>query len=202
MILSMLESLKPLYTNTLRPVARLFLKTGVHPNHLTLLGLLFFIAGGALSARALWHWALLPIIIGAFMDGLDGLLARESGKKSDFGAILDSSCDRLTEMALLGGLSMYYFHADRFRFYGTMLCYAALCSSVMVSYVKARCEAAGTFCPRGLLQRPERIILLCIGLLTGPLVMPWILGAITLLGAFTVIERLIQANAGSKKSIK
>ncbi|MBN1577170.1 MAG: CDP-alcohol phosphatidyltransferase family protein [Chitinispirillaceae bacterium] len=195
----MLESLKPFYNNTLRPVARLFLKIGLHPNHITLLGLLLFVAAGVLTARKSWYWALATVILGAFMDGLDGLLARESGKKSDFGAILDSSCDRLTEMALLGGLSIYYLQAEHYRFFGPMLCYAALCGSVMVSYVKARCDAAGIFCSRGVLQRPERIILLCIGLLAGPLIMLWILGAIFILGAVTVVERLLQAAAGCEK---
>ncbi len=192
----MLESLKPFYNNTLRPVARLFLRIGLHPNHVTLLGLMLFIAGGWLCAKDRWYLALIVVIIGALMDGLDGLLARESGKKTDFGAILDSSCDRLTEMALLGGLSVYYLRSDGYTLYGPLLCFAALCSSVMVSYVKARCEAAGISCSRGLLQRPERIILLCAGLLAGPSVMIWILCSLFLLGSITVVQRLFQAASG------
>ena len=192
----MLESLKPVYNNTLRPVARFFLKIGLHPNHITLLGLLLFIAAGVLTAINSWYWALLLVIMGALMDGLDGLLARESGKTTAFGAILDSTCDRLTEMALLGGISVYFLKFSRSGFYGPLLCYAALCSSMLISYIKARCEGAGISCKRGILQRPERIILLCIGLLAGPRIMLWILGVIVLLGAVTITQRLGEATAG------
>ena len=132
------------------------------------------------------------------MDGLDGVLARESGKTSTFGGILDSTSDRLTEMALLGGLSFYYLHHGT-PVTGTMLCFSALCGSVLVSYVKARCEAAGIPCNRGLLQRPERLILFCVGLLAGPGIMLWILLLITGAGAVTVIQRLHQAAFPPKK---
>jgi CDP-diacylglycerol---glycerol-3-phosphate 3-phosphatidyltransferase len=192
----MLEPLKPLYNTTLRPVARLCLRMGIHPNHITILGMLFFVAAGILCSRNSWIGALILVITGSLMDGLDGVLAREGGKKSTFGAILDSSCDRLTEMALLGGLLVYYQHSNLLPHYSPLLCYIALCCSVMVSYVKARCEGVGIACSRGLLQRPERLILLCIGLAAGPLIMVWILGIIALLGFFTMIERLVQAAKG------
>jgi len=196
----MIESLKPLYNKLLRPTARLFLKIGLHPNHVTVLGLLCFIASGVLGALYHWYWAFLMGFLGSCMDGLDGLLARESGKKTVFGAIFDSSCDRLTEMAIIGGVLWYYLQADPHCWHGPALCYGALCSSVMVSYVKARCEGMGVSCSRGVLQRPERMILIGIGLLGGPSVMLWMLGAIVLLGAYTVIERLIQATAGDRKT--
>jgi CDP-diacylglycerol--glycerol-3-phosphate 3-phosphatidyltransferase len=192
----MLEPLKPLYNKTLRPVARICLRRGIHPNHITILGLLFFIAAGILCGRNSWLKALILVIIGSLMDGLDGVLAREGGKKSTFGAILDSCCDRLTEMALLGGLLFYYQRSTFFPEYSPLLCFIALCSSVMVSYVKARCEGVGIACTRGLLQRPERLILLCIGLVAGPAVMLWILGVIGLLGLTTMMERLFQASKG------
>lgn len=192
----MLESLKPFYNNTLRPVTRLFIKIGLHPNHVTFIGLLFFIAAGVLVSINRWYWALGLVILGAFMDGLDGLLARESGKTTAFGAILDSTCDRITEMALLGGLSVYFLKFSCSDFYGPLLCFAALCSSMLISYVKARCEGADISCKRGILQRPERIILLCIGLLAGPRIMLRILGVISLLGAMTVVQRLGEAAAG------
>jgi CDP-diacylglycerol--glycerol-3-phosphate 3-phosphatidyltransferase len=195
----MLEPLKPFYNTTLRPAARLFLRIGIHPNAITILGLFLFIAGGWFCAIARWHSALIVVILGSLMDGLDGLLARESGKQSEFGAILDSSCDRLTEMVLLGGIAVFYqrygFHDS---FFGTMLCFSALSGSVMVSYIKARCEAFGIRCSRGLLQRPERLILLCFGLLMGQAVMLWILGLITLAGFFTVMQRILIAAAGVK----
>ena len=190
----MLEPLKPLYNATLRPAARLALKAGIHPNHITLLGLLLFIAGGVLCGCSRWHAALGAVIIGSLMDGLDGVLAREGGKTSVFGGILDSTVDRLTEMAVLGGLTFFYLHQSiEYSRIGTMLCFSALCASVMVSYVKARCEAADIPCSRGLLQRPERLILLCGGLLAGPKAMFWVLGIITGAGGITIFQRIHQA---------
>lgn len=195
----MLEALKPLYNATLRPAARFCEKIGLLPNHITIIGLLFFIVGGILSAINLWHYALICVVIGSLLDGLDGVLARESGKKSRFGAILDSSFDRLTEMALLGGLLYFYQQRVEFNQAAVLLCYGVLCTSVMVSYVKARCEGEGVACSRGLLQRPERLILLSIGLLIGPRVMVWILTAMLILGTITVFQRFFEAAANSRK---
>ena len=86
------------------------------------------------------------------------------------------------------------------RAWGIVFCYAAITMSLMVSYVKARCESEGIVCNRGILQRPERIILFCTGLLFGPRIMLWILGAISILGAITVIQRFYEAYKGTKKS--
>lgn len=197
----MIEALKPFYNATLRPVTRLLLNIGIHPNGITIFGLILFMAGGWCCAIAKWHIALIFVIAGSLMDGIDGLLARESGKQSEFGAILDSSCDRLTEMALLGGIAIFY---QRYglgdSFTGTILCFSALCGSVMVSYIKARCEASGISCSRGLLQRPERLILLSFGLLLGAKIMLWILGVVTIAGFFTAFQRILQAAAGKKTS--
>lgn len=189
----MLEPLKPLYNATLKPAALGCIRIGIHPNHVTVVGLLLFMTGGFFCAKGQWITALVLVVTGSLMDGLDGVLARESGKKNRFGAILDSGCDRLTEMALFGGLLYFYQHTTAFPGYTPLLCFAALCSSVMVSYVKARCEAEGIACSRGLLQRPERLTLLSIGLLAGPNVMFWVVAAITILGTYTTIERFILA---------
>ena len=193
----MLETLKPFYNSTLRPLSRVLLKCGIHPNVVTATGLACFIVGGWLCSQSKWHYALVAVIIGSCMDGLDGLLARESGKQSEFGAIFDSTCDRFTEMALLGGLSWYYLLQKNSP--GVILCFSALCGSVMVSYIKARCEGFGIVCNRGVLQRPERLILLGFGLLAGPGAMVIVLGIVTGLGFFTVFERILIAFKGEKR---
>lgn len=189
----MLEPLKPFYNAVLRPVAKQLLRIGIHPNHITLLGLLLFILGGYFSAVTQWKYALFAVIAGALMDGLDGVLARESGKKSIFGGILDSCCDRLTEMALIGGIMYFYLTASSQTVFGAMVCFTAMSGSIMVSYVKARIEADGISCSRGFLQRPERIIALCFGLFFGPTVMLWILCSIAIAGFITFMQRLMVA---------
>jgi CDP-diacylglycerol--glycerol-3-phosphate 3-phosphatidyltransferase len=197
----MLEPLKPLYNATLRPAARLCNTIGFHPNHVTIAGLGFFIAAGIICAIKSWHYALIFTIIGSLLDGLDGVLARESGKKSRFGAILDSSCDRLTEMAILGGLLFYFTKNQQLNTIGPLLCFGVFGTSVMVSYIKARCEGEGIPCTRGILQRPERLILLCFGLLLGPRVMIWILTGMLLLGGITVMQRFLEAAANCRKQL-
>jgi CDP-diacylglycerol--glycerol-3-phosphate 3-phosphatidyltransferase len=175
------------------------MRFGVHPNHLTIFGLILFIAAGYLSGVGRWYSALLFVICGAIMDGLDGVLARESGKKSVFGAILDSSCDRLTEIFLLLGILAFYIKGGLTNTWGIYLCFTGISSSVMVSYIKARCEGAGISCSRGVAQRPERIILLSIGLLAGPVVMLWFLFALTILATVTIVQRLFEAAVQCKK---
>lgn len=195
----MLEGLKPLYNRILRPVARFLCNTGIRPNHITLLGLALFAAAGWFCSTGEWTTALILVILGALMDGLDGVLARESDKNTIFGAILDSSCDRLTEMVLLMGILVYYLKTPEVNQLGVILCFASICGSVMVSYIKARCEGAGISCKTGFLQRPERVIILSIGLLTGPPKMIWVLCALTVFSWITVVQRIFEAAANSRK---
>jgi CDP-diacylglycerol---glycerol-3-phosphate 3-phosphatidyltransferase len=206
----MLESLKPAYNQLLRPLVRPLCACGLHPNHLTLAGLVLFAVAAWFVYKGQWIVALVLVIVGSLLDGLDGVVAREAGKKTIFGAILDSSCDRLTEIFLIAGVLGYLltlplisFSKDgvslSMRAWGVVFCYAAITMSLMVSYIKARCEGAGVPCNRGIMQRPERLILLCFGLLLGPRPMIFILGGLSLLGAVTVVERFFEAYKGAKR---
>jgi CDP-diacylglycerol--glycerol-3-phosphate 3-phosphatidyltransferase len=184
-----IEGLKPAYSRMLRPGVKLFVRLGIRPNHLTVAGVAAF--GGVGVACALGHWytAAGLAALGAFMDGWDGLLAREHGRSTRFGAVLDSTCDRLTEILWTGGLLVFYLGQPQPPV-GVCLCFAAISGSLMVSYVKARCEGAGVACGEGLLQRPERIILLGLCLFCGPVLMLWGLGLLGLLAWITVFQRL------------
>jgi CDP-diacylglycerol--glycerol-3-phosphate 3-phosphatidyltransferase len=205
----MLESLKPRFNSLLRPLVRPLVKIGVHPNHATFAGILLFAVGSWFVYKGYWIVALVLVIIGSLLDGLDGVLARESGKKTVFGAILDSSCDRLTEILLIAGVLGYLLSAPllslkrdaltlELRAWGIVSCYAAITMSLMVSYVKARCEGVGVKCSGGVLQRPERLILLCCGLFFGPRVMVVVLAGLSILGAITVVQRFVEAYRGAK----
>jgi CDP-diacylglycerol---glycerol-3-phosphate 3-phosphatidyltransferase len=207
----MIEGFKPRFNALLRPLVVPLAAIGVHPNHLTVAGVFFFAGGAWLAQAGLWKASLWLVIIGGILDGLDGVLARETNRKSVFGAILDSSCDRLTEIVLIFGILGYFLSTPILCFsktaltlheraWGVVFCYTAVSMSLMVSYVKARCQAEGIVCNRGVLQRPERIILFCTGLFFGPRTMLWILGAISLLGAITVIQRFNEAYKGAKRT--
>lgn len=163
----MIENLKPFYSAILKPALKVFVALRIKPNHITVMGLLLFVVSGGYCAAGRWRTALVFVILGAFADGWDGLLAREYNLKSVFGGIFDSCVDRLTEIALLGGLFLFWLRPSQVNRWGCLGVLAATTGSLMVSYVKARSEAEGIACTKGILQRPERIILLCIGLLFG-----------------------------------
>ena len=195
----MIEGLKPLYNALLRPFSRVLARMGVHPNIVTISGVIIFLAGGWYTALGHWITGVLIIAAGALLDGLDGLLAREMDKRSSFGAVLDSLCDRLTEILWLGSILVYYMRYPIYTGLCVYLAFAALTGSLLVSYVKARAEGAGIACNKGILQRPERIIILGICQLAGPEIMPWGLGIIAVFSYLTVIQRTLLVWRNYKK---
>ena len=196
----MLEGLKPAYNRLLSPTARLLIRLGLRPNHLTLTGLIMFCIAGWFASRGHWIFAVVSMVIGSGCDGLDGLLARLTNKRTAFGAVLDSVCDRLTEIVLFFGLLCFYLTRSPVPLHdkGILFCYTAITLSLMVSYVKARCEGMGVACSGGLLQRPERLIVLGLGLLCGPAVMVWLLAGLSALAGITMVQRCTIAGRNAK----
>ena len=128
------------------------------------------------------------LIFAALFDTLDGALARATGQVSEFGAFLDSSLDRYSEGVTLAGLAFYYAELGDSTV-EIMLLFTTLLGSLMVSYTRARAEAVGIECKVGIMQRPERIIVLVIGLLTGWITIAlWILAILT---NFTALQRIL-----------
>jgi CDP-diacylglycerol---glycerol-3-phosphate 3-phosphatidyltransferase len=127
------------------------------------------------------------------------LVARQTAKQTRFGAVLDSVADRVTEAAWFFGLLLYYAANPVHGGAGIYLAFLALAGSQMVSYVRARCEGAGLVCTEGILQRPERIVIIIACLLLGPAVMIWGLGIIAALGFATAAERCAKAWRADKK---
>ena len=173
------------------PVALLMSRMGLTPNIVTIIGLLIAGVAAYLIGVGLW-WAggLVALFAGVF-DMFDGALARATGRASDFGALLDSTIDRVSEAVVLLGVLAYYLTSD--NDWGAMLVYAALVGSIMVSYMRARSEGLGIECKVGVMQRPERVALTGLGLIVAhwiPVVMLIVLGVITALTVFTAIHRL------------
>jgi CDP-diacylglycerol--glycerol-3-phosphate 3-phosphatidyltransferase len=198
----MIESFKPQYNATLRPLARLLLTLHIHPNAITVFSLVLFFIAGWLTGIDQWIAACAAILVGSGMDGLDGVVAREGRCQTTFGAILDSSLDRMAEILWISGVMFYYTQhpLTGIANAGVYLAFLALTGSIMISYVKARCEGAGIVCKEGILQRPERLIVICLSLLLGPKAMPWGLGIIALVGYATVIQRLrVAYREGARK---
>ena len=173
------------------PGARLFRALRLSPTAVTLLGFAVTVAASCLVG---FGWLLaggIVFLAGSALDLMDGALARLTGKASPFGALLDSMFDRLGEAALFLGLAIYALRADfsddRLLFFVTVLL-LALIFSQGVSYLRARGEGLGVFTRAGLMTRPERVVLLGIGLLIDQMI--WILLIIAAVSGLTLLQRL------------
>jgi CDP-diacylglycerol--glycerol-3-phosphate 3-phosphatidyltransferase len=179
-----------------RPAGRALRRTGLAPDHLTLLGL-------GLSVPAAWAIAtgrlglgLALLICAAVPDLLDGALAKASGRSSVRGAFFDSVCDRVTDTLVLCAFAWYL--QDTHRGHIDLLPVAALGASMLVSYERAKAEALGFSAKGGLMERAERIIVLCACLAFSFMMIPllWVLLGLT---AATAVQRFVmvwrQANA-------
>ncbi len=169
------------------PIGRALARTGLSPNALTVLGcLLNFGVAVVLGFGYERIGGVLVLVAGAF-DTLDGALARAAGRSTTFGAFLDSTLDRYSEAAIFLGILAD--GARRGDLQVVLLTYAAAFGSLMVSYARARAEGLGLRGDVGWLQRPERVVLLGVGLIVG-LTLPalWILAVLTNL---TAIQRIL-----------
>jgi len=135
--------------------------TGISPNMLTLFGM--FVNGWAAVMFAIGNFrsAAAIIFFAAFLDMLDGQVARRARRVTAFGAFFDSTLDRYSDMALYMGLLVYYAQAGRTRY--VILAAVATAGSVMVSYSRARAESLIPLCKVGFMERPERMVLLMLG---------------------------------------
>ena len=147
-------------TKIVSPVARGLLRVGVTPNMVTAAGSV----GAAASALLLFptghlFGGTLTITAFIFSDLLDGTMARISGKSSKWGALLDSTLDRVGDSAIFGGLLLYYSQHDAPL---AVLAGVSLVSGGLVPYVKAKAESLGIPCDGGIAERAERIIVILV----------------------------------------
>ncbi|MFQ5872823.1 MAG: CDP-alcohol phosphatidyltransferase family protein [Dehalococcoidia bacterium] len=176
-----------LYSGVVDPAAHLLAGTGLTPNKVTLAGGALSVAAGlAVSRGYLFAGGVLVLASGA-LDLLDGALARVMGKKSKFGAVLDSTLDRVSEASVLFGLLVLYTGIGSTP--RVLLVYGTLVGSVLVSYIRARAEGEGVDCRVGVLTRSERTIIMALGLLLGRV--PPALLTLALLSYVTAGQRLL-----------
>lgn len=195
--MALLPSREQLRALTLRyvevPGARALHGLGLSPNVVTLLG--FLVSAGAAALVAVGYPLIGGIVFlaGGILDLLDGALARLTGQTSRFGALLDSVMDRLGEAALFLGIAIYFVLADlsdgRLLF-GVIVLLLALIASQGVSYLRARGESLGIDSRSGLMTRPERVVLLSLGLALGHRPLEVILTVIASISMFTLLQRL------------
>lgn len=159
----------------------------IHPNVLTFIGLVINIGAAWLFAIGFFRWAGVVVICAALFDMVDGRVARATSQVTRFGGFFDSVVDRYSDLGLYMGLLVYY--ASINRFFYIVLTAIVMTGSVMVSYSRARAENTIPKCKVGFLERPERIVLIILGALTGR--MAAVLWVIAVLSNLTVIHRMI-----------
>jgi len=177
-----------------QPIAKRISAIGITANMLTVTGLFIGIAAGICIALGYLKLACALILIGGSFDLMDGAVARVSNKNTPFGALLDSVVDRYSEGAIFLGIAIYFFLARMIG--GLTLTCLGLISAFLVSYVRARAEGLQLECKIGLMQRPERVILLSLGVMLQSLlvikVSPLFLAllVIVILSHITVLQRV------------
>jgi phosphatidylglycerophosphate synthase len=151
------------YAKLSRPVAKVALRAGFTPDSITILGT----AGAVLSALTLFPigqlwWGAVAVCFFVLADMLDGAMARERGGGTRFGAVLDATCDRIGDGAIFCGLLWWVafgLKSDSLVV-ATLIC---LVTSQVISYIKARAEASGLSGEGGMIERPERLIIVLVG---------------------------------------
>src|SRR5215212_1351287 len=187
-----MRSVKLGFRGAVQPVAVALARAGIQANWLTYLGFILNVAVAVIVAQGwLGIGGAIFLIVNA-LDFLDGAVARAAGTAGAFGAFLDSVLDRYSEAVVFVGLIVYYSRADDML--AVIVTALALAGSFMVSYCRARAEGLGLNCEVGLLQRPERIVVLGIGLMlteyTDPMVLVAVLIALALLTNVTAAQRM------------
>ncbi len=166
-----------------KPVGTALRRTGLSPDQLTALGLVLAVPTALVIASGHLIIGLVLLIASAIPDLLDGALAKASGRSSLRGAFFDSVADRVTDGLVLGGVAWYL--QSRHHGHAFLLPMAVLGASLLISYERAKAESLGFDARGGIMERAERVIVLCVGLLIGFLLVPllWVMLVLTLLTA-------------------
>ncbi len=166
------------------PVVRFFIKAGLTPNAVTIIGLILnigvavvFVLGAEEGNRGDLRyvgWAGALVLFAGLFDMLDGQVARIGNMGTKFGALFDSVLDRYSELIMFLGIC--YYLVGHHYFFSSLFAFIALIGSMMVSYVRARAEGLGIECKGGLMQRPERVILVGVSAMLCGILSKWIGG--------------------------
>jgi len=167
---------------------RVLARTPITPSAITWFGFILALGAAALIITEHLFAAGFLVLIAGFFDILDGALARRIEKVTPFGAVLDSTLDRLFEAVLLLAILVLYSGAPLL----VLLVFLALLGSLLVSYIRARAEATGLRCQVGLFTRAERVSVLALGLLLSQITNALIiaLAIIVVFSFFTAGQRL------------
>jgi CDP-diacylglycerol--glycerol-3-phosphate 3-phosphatidyltransferase/CDP-diacylglycerol--inositol 3-phosphatidyltransferase len=199
----MLNRFRGVFTAIFSPVARLFLRLGISPDAVTIVGTIG-VCAGALLFFPRGHLLVGVLVITAFVfsDLIDGHMARISGQSSAWGAFLDSTLDRFGDAAIFGGLAMYYVGPGDSDPLVALAIYCLVLGSI-TSYARARAESLGMEAKGGIAERADRLvaILAMTGLsaiFDAPILIPVTLGVLAVASTVTVVQRIMLVRSQAK----
>ncbi|OGC77149.1 MAG: hypothetical protein A2Z27_00460 [candidate division Zixibacteria bacterium RBG_16_50_21] len=182
------------FLGLIEPVEKFLVAQKVHPHLITAAGLIFSIVAAYLFTEGSFLLGGIFVILTGVCDILDGRLARATNKTSKYGALIDSTIDRYSEVIIFLGIATYFRSENS---YVHALIILAIAGSFLVSYTRARAEGLGIDCKIGILQRPERMTFLAAGGILGEIpytdhfMMIFFLWVIAILANVTVIQRIL-----------
>ncbi len=188
------------------PVGDFLEKANVHPHFVTASGFFLSVIAAGLFWNGHMFWGGVILILAGACDVLDGRLARNTNRTSRFGAILDSTVDRYSEIVVFMGLAAFFHSAVM-----SAIIILAMAGSLLTSYIRAKAESLGLECKIGLMQRPERVTFIATGAIIGALI-DYLFGThqsllklaivgIAVLGNVTVIQRVLHVSKQLKDGI-
>jgi CDP-diacylglycerol--glycerol-3-phosphate 3-phosphatidyltransferase len=184
------------FTKVFTPVARLFLKLGISPDIVTIVGTVGVCVGAlGFYPRHEFFWGTLVITAFVFSDTVDGVMARMSGRSGNWGAYLDSTLDRFGDAAIFGGLVLWYAGHGNNAFMAA-LALACLILGSVVSYAKARAEGLGMTANVGIAERADRLVAVLlttglVGLGLPEVVLTVVLALLAVASLVTVVQRMV-----------
>lgn len=182
-------NLRSTVDRAVQPIGRGLHRAGITPDLLTATGLLMSVATAVVIGAGHPRWGLVVFVLSALPDLLDGAVAKASGRSSMRGAIFDSVADRVTDAFLLGGIAWYL--GSEHGFTASMLAFAVLGASSLISYQRAKAEIYGLDAKGGLMERAERLIALGIALAFPSLLIP-VLAIMLVLVSITALQRFVK----------
>lgn len=189
---SLFESARKAYEGALSAAVGVLARTGVKPNTLTWVSIVPAIFAGFAAAGGAFFAAALLLLVSGLFDLLDGALARATGQTTRFGALLDSTLDRLSDAAVPAGLVVFWVPFGGIVIVPVMM----IAGGFLVSYVRARAEGLGMDLPRLWMRREDRMAVMILALMLAPLPIPGVaIAAPTLLFLVAVLALLSFAAA-------
>ncbi|HVS59987.1 MAG TPA: CDP-alcohol phosphatidyltransferase family protein [Gemmatimonadaceae bacterium] len=184
------------FLRAIDPAVSFLARHNVSPNTITTVGTLLTLAAGAVYATGHIMTAGWLMSVTAVFDVIDGQVARRTGRSTVFGAFYDSTLDRVADGALMAGLTVFYATSPvHHNIYMVVVCLVGIIGTFVVSYTRARAESLGIDAKVGVMQRPERIVLLSapqalFGLFWNGWVLMGIIILLTVTACITAVQRI------------